>query len=130
VMNTLEQKGYDIVALEKQMDDVILKTILSAQPILKHHYRTCFPNHDVCSACFEILGFDILLDHKLKPFVIEVNHSPSFHTDTKLDHEIKEALLKDTFAMLNFKQLDRVRIEREDRKRVQDRLSSKLAEAK
>jgi hypothetical protein len=129
-MNWLRQRDYDTDTLEKEIDDVIIKTILSAQPTLKHHYRTCFPHHDVCSACFEILGFDILLDHKLKPYVIEVNHSPSFHTDTKLDREIKESLLNDTFAMLNFKHLDRGRIEREDRRRVQERITSKLTDFK
>ncbi len=130
IMNWLTQRGYDVETLEKEIDDVIIKTILSAQPTLKHHYRTCFPQHDICSACFEILGFDVLLDHKLKPFVIEVNHSPSFHTDTDLDREIKESLLKDTFAMLNFKILDRSMIEREDRRRVQKRINTMLNEAK
>ncbi|XP_035711389.1 tubulin polyglutamylase ttll6 [Folsomia candida] len=129
VMNWLAQRGYDVETLEKEINDVIIKTILSAQPTLKHHYRTCFPHHDICSACFEILGFDVLIDHKLKPFVIEVNHSPSFHTDTALDREIKESLLKDTFAMLNFKVLDRGMIEREDRRRVQQRITNMLSEA-
>ncbi|CAG7819001.1 unnamed protein product, partial [Allacma fusca] len=125
VYRWLEQRSYDTDELIANIDDVIVKTIISAHPILKHNYRTCFPHHDLCSACFEILGFDILLDHKLKPFVLEVNHSPSFHTDARLDRDIKEGLLNDTFAMLNMKQLDRYKVESDDRRRVQDRLMQK-----
>lgn len=51
---------------------MIIKTLITAHPILKHNYRTCFPNHNKGSACFEILGFDILLDRKLKAWVLEV----------------------------------------------------------
>ena len=72
VYRWLEQRSYDTEELINNIDDVIIKTIISAHPILKHNYRTCFPHHDLCSACFEILGFDILLDYKLKPYVLEV----------------------------------------------------------
>lgn len=50
--------------------------------------------------CFEILGFDIMIDSKLKPWLIEVNHAPSFNTDSKLDREVKSNMLTDTFSML------------------------------
>jgi len=40
--------------------------------------------------CFEILGFDIMIDSKANPWVIEVNHAPSFTTDTPLDFRIKK----------------------------------------
>ena len=50
---------------------------------------------------FEILGFDILLDYKLKPFLLEVNHSPSFTTDTPLDKGIKRRVICDTLTLLN-----------------------------
>ena len=51
--------------------------------------------------CFEVLGFDIMLDHKCKPFVLEVNHTPSFTTDTPLDSQIKKCLIRDTLILMN-----------------------------
>eukprot|EP00775_Hariotina_reticulata_P004902 gene4902-5146_t len=49
--------------------------------------------------CFELLGYDVLLDVSLKPWLIEVNHSPSFNTDSALDLRIKEQLLVDAVQL-------------------------------
>ena len=51
--------------------------------------------------CFQILGFDIMLDEKLKPWLLEVNQSPSFGDDTPLDTKIKSNLIADTFKLLH-----------------------------
>jgi tubulin polyglutamylase TTLL6/13 len=51
--------------------------------------------------CFELLGFDVFLDSNLKPWILEVNHSPSFSTDTPLDFKIKKNLITDTIKLLN-----------------------------
>lgn len=42
-----------------------------------------------------------MIDHKLKPYLLEVNHSPSFMTDSELDEKIKYELLYDSIQLLN-----------------------------
>jgi Tubulin-tyrosine ligase family len=58
--------------------------------------------------CFEILGFDVIIDSRRKtpngqpqPYLLEVNHAPSFNSDTNLDKQVKKDLLTDTFRLLN-----------------------------
>ncbi|KAJ4431967.1 hypothetical protein ANN_20576 [Periplaneta americana] len=120
--NWLQRKDYNVQELLENIDDVVIKTVIAAHPILKHNYHACFPAHDFTYACFELLGFDILLDCKLKPYILEVNHSPSFHTDAQIDRDIKESLLRDTFIILNLTQADKKKVLEEDRRRVRERL--------
>jgi tubulin polyglutamylase TTLL6/13 len=51
--------------------------------------------------CFEILGFDIILSNKLEPFILEINYTPSFTTDSPLDKHVKKNLILDTVKLLN-----------------------------
>ncbi|XP_053094847.1 tubulin polyglutamylase ttll6 [Pangasianodon hypophthalmus] len=118
----LESMSYDSQKVWADIDDVIIKTLISAHPILKHNYHTCFPNHTAGNACFEILGFDVLLDHRLKPWLLEVNHSPSFTTDSHLDREVKDSLLYDTLVLINLGACDRKKITEEEKRRVKERL--------
>ncbi|XP_047701889.1 tubulin polyglutamylase TTLL6 isoform X2 [Prionailurus viverrinus] len=113
----MESHGYNTEQVWRDIEDVIIKTIISAHPIIKHNYHTCFPNHTLNSACFEILGFDILLDHKLKPWLLEVNHSPSFSTDSWLDKEVKDSLLYDTLVLINLGSCDKKKVLEEERQR-------------
>lgn len=53
--------------------------------------------------CFELLGFDILIDSDLKPWLIEVNLSSSMATESPIDLSIKSNLLVDTFNLIGFK---------------------------
>ncbi|XP_071476068.1 LOW QUALITY PROTEIN: tubulin polyglutamylase ttll6-like [Diadema antillarum] len=120
-----ESNGYSVEKIWADIYDVIIKTLITAHPVLKHNYRTCFPNHIKGSGCFEILGFDVMLDKKLKPWLIEVNHSPSFHTDAKLDKEVKEGLLFDTMNIVNLTPFDRKKCMEEERRKIKERLMAR-----
>lgn len=113
----MESHGYNLEQIWRDIEDVIIKTIISAHPVIKHNYHTCFPNHTLNSACFEILGFDVLLDRKLKPWLLEVNHSPSFSTDSWLDKEVKDSLLYDTLVLVNLGSCDKKKVLEEERQR-------------
>ena len=51
-----------------------------------------------------------------------MNHSPSFHTDAKLDKEIKEALIYDTLNIVNFGAVDKKKCIEEEKRKIKDRL--------
>jgi hypothetical protein len=43
--------------------------------------------------CFEVFGFDVLLDDDLHPWILEVNFSPSLACDSPLDMRVKSSAL-------------------------------------
>jgi len=55
--------------------------------------------------CFELYGFDILLDDQLKPWLIEVNGSPSMTANTPHDFELKCDLLDDVFTIIDMEKV-------------------------
>jgi hypothetical protein len=76
----------------------------------------------------------VILDHKLKPYLIEVNSSPSFGSDTPLDKKIKKDLIYDTVKMLNLNakrkaQLKKMKQEEFNRRQTGQKVSKQEKEA-
>ena len=59
--------------------------------------------------CFELLGFDVMIDSDLKPWLLEVNLSPSLACDSPIDLKIKHNLFVDTLNLISLKKYDRKR---------------------
>lgn len=57
----------ETIDLFDRIDDLIVKTILSAQNML---YTSFQNNVAYINGCFEVHGFDILIDSNLKPWLI------------------------------------------------------------
>ncbi len=85
--------------------DVIIKSLLSVDSIIYQNLKKVGNKGN----CFELLGYDILIDSDLKPWLMEVNLSPSLATDSPLDVKIKSNLMVDTFNLVGIKKFDRRR---------------------
>jgi len=101
VLKYMEDSGNDSKKLKKNIDDIIRLTLISIQPHLSSFYHSSCHVSDGKSRFFEILGFDILIDKDLKPWLIEVNTMPSLTTGSILDHTIKKNVVLDTLKILN-----------------------------
>ena len=74
----------------RNIDNIILTCLHSVQKIMINDRH-----------CFELYGFDILLDGNLKPWLMEVNASPSLTADTHSDYKLKFRMLNDMFNVID-----------------------------
>ncbi|KAM6205179.1 tubulin polyglutamylase TTLL5 [Sarcoramphus papa] len=99
MLRYLKQEGRDTAALMANVEDLIIKTVVSAELAIATACKT-FLSHR--GSCFELYGFDVLIDDTLKPWLLEVNLSPSLACDAPLDLKIKASMLSDMFTLVGF----------------------------
>jgi len=105
LLEYLSKEGHDSSKLWRNISDLIVKTLIVASPHVTHAYKMCRPGQSSHSnsVCFEVLGFDIFLDKKLKPWLLEVNRAPSFGGDERIDREIKTGVIRDALILINLR---------------------------
>lgn len=120
-------------ALWRRMGAMCVKVIIAILPTLVRDYEDLVfkdsGGNDIWaedglegSRCFELLGVDVIIDHALKPWLVEVNHLPSFATDSPLDADIKSRVVRQTIAMIKAKAADRLVYETSEKNRAAGRL--------
>ena len=102
-----------------RIKDVIIKTLISVEPHIVSTTSRCTKHRNVC---FELYGFDILLDNKLKPWLLEVNISPSLSSSSPLDKKIKTVLICDTLNLIGVFPYDRKQYDKETEQNLKKRL--------
>ncbi|CAM9601795.1 unnamed protein product, partial [Chrysoparadoxa australica] len=125
--------------LWQKIGDCCSKSVVSVLPQLQREYRNVFGDDGtvmLChshfpaqqadsiegSRCIELLGFDFMLDSSLNPWLIEVNHLPSFGTDSPLDKRIKTKVLQTAMSIWGVKASDRACYDKVSRRNSQARL--------
>ncbi|XP_016850374.1 tubulin polyglutamylase TTLL7 isoform X2 [Anolis carolinensis] len=105
----LQTNHLDVSKFWNDISELVVKTLIVAEPHVLHAYRMCRPGQSPGSdsVCFEVLGFDILLDRKLKPWLLEINRAPSFGTDQKIDYDVKKGVLLNALKLLNIRTSDK-----------------------
>lgn len=93
------QHSVDDRLLWHKISSIIVLTLLMQAPEVPRNR----------SNCFELFGFDVLIDENMKPWLLEVNFSPSLGNDCPLDVTIKKPMLNDLMQALKFTDADSLR---------------------
>nr|XP_045584027.1 tubulin monoglutamylase TTLL4-like isoform X1 [Procambarus clarkii]XP_045584028.1 tubulin monoglutamylase TTLL4-like isoform X1 [Procambarus clarkii] len=95
----LKARGVDTSALWTRIADLVIKTVVSGEHDIVVRTRK---NVRSRYSCHELFGFDVIIDERLRPWLLEVNISPSLHSASPLDHSVKGPLIADLLNMVAF----------------------------
>jgi len=105
--------GHDYAAMTEGIKDLCIKTLLAVEPPLRAEWCKSLEEEDQGwaakgpgganrTSCFELYGFDVLIDEQLKSWLLEVNICPSLSSGSPLDKRIKTKLVADTLTLVGF----------------------------
>ncbi|CAO2628819.1 Probable tubulin polyglutamylase TTLL2 [Lemmus lemmus] len=85
----LRNGDVDDLRLWRKINHLVILTVLAVAPTIPE-----------ANNCFELFGFDILIDDNLKPWLLEVNYSPALSLDCSTDVSVKRSLVHDIIELI------------------------------
>ncbi|XP_024858273.1 probable tubulin polyglutamylase TTLL2 [Kryptolebias marmoratus] len=95
----LRSQDINEVFLWQRINNIITLTLLTIAPTVPS-----------CPNCVELFGFDVLIDSKFKPWLLEVNYSPALTLDCQADVSVKKGLIGDLIDLMNYTSTDSLRV--------------------
>ena len=105
-----KELGIDGTKILEKIKDIIVKTLIAVETPMQQVYTSSYENRN---NFYELYGFDVLIDEKLNPWLIEVNVCPSLNNSTPLDRKIKTTMICDILNMIGFMPYDKKTLEKE-----------------
>ena len=88
-----------VAKVKADMNDVIIKTLIAAEDEIYSKSNSLL-SEGGRNSCFELYGFDIMIDKDFRVWLVEVNISPSLMTASPLDKRIKTIMICDTLHLV------------------------------
>ena len=121
-----EADGADFERVWARIKDIVVKTLACAEGPMRVASAARVPG-SAKRACYELFGFDIMLDAALEPWLIEVNTGPSLSAPSALDLHVKHRMVANLFNLVGVAPFDRAKTKREASARRRARLAGALA---
>ena len=122
LLSYLSDRGHDVGSLLQRMRDVAAKTLIAGASEINYATAQKVKHRE---ACFEVFGFDFLLDRKLKVWLLEVNVAPSLMGSSSMDSFIKGMLMCDVFHTVGVVPFNPKKASKDTAKAESDRLHGK-----
>ncbi|KAJ2954685.1 hypothetical protein O0L34_g2982 [Tuta absoluta] len=102
------EKKVNTKALWESMKDLVIKTIISGEASISSLTKANLASR---YNCYELFGIDVLLDEDLKPWLLEVNISPSLHSASPLDIHVKGPMVTETLNIAQYQIPNKINVE-------------------
>lgn len=103
----LRSSGYNVDEIWSRICALIIKSLVAVDDKIPFQ-----------PSCFEVYGYDVLIDEDLRPWLIEVNASPAMARDALVDVRVKNAMIKDTVNLIDPAPYDRAALLKIIRRRL------------
>ena len=95
----MKKKGINTDKIWSNITDLIIKTIICGDPHVNVAVKTYVKRK---YSVHELFGFDIILDENFKPWIVEVNISPSLNSSSPLDVSVKGQMIADLLKISGY----------------------------